>query len=50
LAVAPAGPSGPEAVTTVTPVGSIPIAARKPAGSGRLMAARDNMMRAACDP
>ena len=34
LAVAPAGPSGPVAVTIVTPVGSIAIAARKLAGSG----------------
>ena len=35
LAVAPAGPSGPAALTTVTPVGSIAIAARKRAGSRR---------------
>src|SRR5215217_6668262 len=34
LAVAPAGPSGPEALTTVTPVGSIAIAERNLAGSG----------------
>ena len=34
FAVAPAGPSGPFAETTVTPVGSIPIAARKLAGFG----------------
>src|SRR4051812_39022511 len=34
LAVAPAGPSGPLAVTIVTPVGSPDMAARKASGSG----------------
>ncbi len=53
LAVAPAGPSGPLAVTIVTPVGRFAIAARKLAESGggivrRSRSALDNMMRAAC--
>jgi hypothetical protein len=34
LAVAPAGPSDPAALTIVTPVGSIAMTARKRAGSG----------------
>ena len=34
LAVAPAGPSDPAALTMVTPVGSIAMAARKRTGSG----------------
>lgn len=51
LAVAPAGPSGPLAVTIVTPVGSPAMAARKLAGSGGGIAGElDNMMPAACVP
>ena len=43
LAVAPAGPSGPVAVTIVTPVGSAAIAARKLAGSGGHRQRRDRL-------
>src|SRR5262249_2125940 len=44
LAVAPAGPSGPRAVTIGTPVGRLAIAARNLAGSGGVMVAVRNWL------